>query len=130
VALGEEFWLSIFQKASLSGLCGMIFTFNPESTVRAEFIANTVKTVEAAGGTVEFVELTCPLPELKRRMGSMSRMQYKKLSSVPLFEELHAEGVFEVSYMPAPKVSIDTSENQPARAALEIARALDLMPAS
>jgi hypothetical protein len=130
VALREEFWLSIFQKASLSGLSGMIFTFNPESTVRAEFIANTVKTVEAAGGTVEFVELTCPLPELKRRMGSMSRMQYKKLSSVPLFEELHAEGVFEVSYMPAPKVSIDTSENQPARAALEIARALDLMPAS
>jgi len=30
--------------------------------------------------------------------------------------------------MPKPKLSIDTSDNQPARAALQIARALDLLP--
>jgi len=130
VELREQIWLSIFDQAARSGLTGMIFTFNPESSVRGEFIEKTVKTVEGAGGEVDFVELTSPLAELKRRMGSMSRLQYKKLTSVPLFEELHGEGVFDVSYMPAPRVSIDTSANQPARAALEIARALDLMPVS
>jgi hypothetical protein len=129
VALREEFWLSIFHQAAHTDLPGMIFTFNPESTVRPDFIANTVKTMAAANGEVDFVELTCPLPELKRRMGSLSRLQHKKLTSVPLFEELHGEGSFDVTYMPRPRISIDTSDNQPPRAALEIARALDLLPA-
>jgi hypothetical protein len=31
--------------------------------------------------------------------------------------------------MPAPRLSIDTGNNLPARAALQIARALELMPA-
>jgi hypothetical protein len=128
VALREEMWLSVFEQACRSGLPGMIFTFNPESTVRPAFISNTLTTVAAARGEVEFIELTCPLPELKRRMGSLSRLQYKKLTSVPLFEELHSEGTFDVSYMPAPRLSIDTSVNQPPRAALQIARALGLLP--
>jgi hypothetical protein len=128
VALREQFWLSVFDQACRSKLSGMIFTFNPESTVRPEFIENTVSTVSRAGGEVDFVELTCPVPELKRRMGSLSRHQYKKLTSVALFDELREEGVFEADYMPKPKLSIDTSLNQPARAALQIARALDLMP--
>jgi hypothetical protein len=128
VALREEFWLSIFDKACRSQLPGMIFTFAPESTVRPGFIGNVIKTVEAAGGEVDFIELTCPLPEVKRRMANLSRHQHKKLTSVPLFEQLHDEGSFAADYMPAPKLSIDTSVNQPARAALEIARALDLLP--
>ena len=129
VALREEMWLSIFEQACRAQLPGLIFTFAPEATVRPDFIANTRSTVAAAGGEVDFIELTCPLPELKRRMGSLSRMQYKKLPSVPLFEQLHEEGSFDASYMPRPKLSIDTSDNQPARAALQIARALNLLPA-
>ncbi|HUD15112.1 MAG TPA: AAA family ATPase [Terracidiphilus sp.] len=129
VALREEMWLSIFEQACRAQLPGLIFTFAPEATVRPDFIANTRSTVAAAGGEVDFIELTCPLPELKRRMGSLSRLQYKKLTSVPLFEQLHEEGSFDASYMPRPKLSIDTSDNQPARAALQIARALNLLPA-
>ena len=129
VALREEMWLSVFEQASRSQLPGLIFTFAPETTVRPAFIANTKSTVAAGGGEVDFIELTCPLPELKRRMGSLSRLQYKKLTSVPLFEQLHEEGSFDASYMPRPKISIDTSDNQPARAALQIARALNLLPA-
>jgi len=128
VALREEFWLSIFDQACRSQLPGLIFTFAPEATVRPEFITKTISTVTAAGSEVDFIELTCPLEELKRRMGSLSRLQYKKLTSVPLFEQLHDEGSFDASYMPTPRLSIDTCANQPARAALQIARALDLMP--
>jgi hypothetical protein len=128
VALREEFWLSIFEQACRSGLPGLIFTFAPEATVRPGFIDKLIGTVTGAGGEVDFIELTCPLPELKRRMGSLSRLQYKKLTSVPLFEQLHEEGSFDASYMPKPRLSIDTSVVQPARAALQIARALDLHP--
>ncbi len=129
VALREEIWLSVFHKACHSDLPGMIFTFAPEATVRPEFIGRTMSTVASAGGEVDFIELTCPLPELKRRMGGLSRLQYKKLTSVALFEQLHGEGSFDTSYMPEPKLSIDTGANQPARAALLIARTLDLLPA-
>jgi hypothetical protein len=130
VALREEFWLSIFEQACHSGLRGLIFTFAPEATVRSNFIEKLISTVTDAGGEVDFIELTCPLPELKRRMGSLSRLQYKKLTSVPLFEQLHREGSFDAAYMPQPKLSIDTSLVQPARAVLQIARALDLLPSA
>jgi len=106
----------------------MIFTFNPESTVRPVFISNTLVTIAASGGDVDFIELTCPLPELKRRMGSLTRLQFKRLTSAALFEELHSEGTFDVSYMPKPRMSICTSVDQPPRVALQIARELNLMP--
>lgn len=128
VALREQIWLSVFDEACKSELPGMIFTFNPESTVRPDFIEKTKTVVTAAGGEVDFIELTVPLDELKRRLGSKSRHQHKKLTSVEFFEELHDQGTFDVSYMPEPKLSVDTGENQPSRAALLIARALDLLP--
>jgi len=98
--------------------------------VRAEFIEKTKSVVSNAGGEVDFVELTAPIAEIKHRIGSKSRHQHKKLTSVQFFEELHGNGAFDVSYMPAPRLSIDTSQNQPSRAALLIARALDLLPAA
>jgi hypothetical protein len=128
VALREEMWLSIFDQACRSQLPGMIFTFAPEATVRPVFIDKAISTVAAAGAELDFIELTCPLPELKRRMGGLSRLQYRKLTSVPLFEQLYGEGSFDASYMPTPKLSIDTSLGSPARAALQIARALELLP--
>ncbi len=128
VELREEMWLSVFDQACRSRLPGLIFTFAPEATVRPDFIVKVQSTVAAAGGEVDFLELTCPLSELKRRMGSLSRLQYGKLTSVPLFEQLHQEGSFDASYLPAPKLSFDTSISQPARAALQIARTLNLLP--
>jgi hypothetical protein len=63
---------------------------------------------------------------LKRRIQNPSRLEYKKLSSVERFEQLHADGSFSAFAMPEPRVSIDTSSCTPARAALEITRTLEL----
>jgi AAA domain len=126
VELRELVWLSMFRQAAASQLPGLIFTFAPEATVRPQFIPDTLKSIGDAGGVVDFVELTCPVEELKRRIMEPSRLQYKKLSSVVLFDQLRAEGVFETLAMPEPRVSIDTSTCTPARAALEIARGLGL----
>ncbi len=126
VELREQIWLSVFEQACRSHLPGLIFTFAPEGTVRPGFIGEAQSTVEREGGEVHFVELVCPLEELKRRIDSPSRLAYQKLSSVSLFEQLYADGVFDASNMPEPALSIDTSLYAPNEAAMEIMRTLDL----
>jgi hypothetical protein len=124
VELRENIWLSVFEQACRIGLPGLIFTFAPEGTVRPAFIDQVRSTVAREGGEVDFVELVCPLAELKRRIGNPSRLTYQKLSSVSVFEQLHAEGAFHALDLPKPRLSIDTSFYTPAQAAVEIARAL------
>ncbi len=126
VELREEIWLSVFRQAAEQEAPGLIFTFAPEATVRLSFISSTVKTIADSGGALDFVELTCPVAELKRRISHPARLQFKKLTSVALFERLHADGSFSDFAMPEPRISLDTSVRSPARAALEIARALEL----
>lgn len=125
VELREQIWLSVVRAACREGVAGLIFTFAPEKTVRPEFIGNLAETVKAEGGTVDFVELTCPIPELKRRLHSVSRQQFKKLTSVEVFEQLHAGGNLELP-MPKTLPSIDTSSCSAAEAAGQIALALAL----
>ncbi len=127
VQLREEIWLSFFAEACRGRLPGLIFTFAPERTVRPEFIQNTLRVIGEAGGEVEFVELVCPLAELKARIDSPSRLRYQKLTSLSLFEELHAAGTFDNSAMPNPRLTLDTSLSTPAEAALKIARSLQLL---
>jgi len=122
VALREQIWLSVFESACQSQLPGLIFTFAPESTVRPEFISNTIEAVTRNCGTMYFVELTCPFQELKQRIENPSRARYQKLASLSLFEKLHSEGTFEAFRMPKPAISIDTSLHTPAEAAAIIAR--------
>jgi hypothetical protein len=64
--------------------------------------------------------------ELKARMENASRLEYGKLASVSLFEQLHADGIFDALAMPEAAVVIDTSEYAPDAAAAAIARALRL----
>ncbi len=126
VELREDIWLSVFEQACRSGLPGLIFTFAPEGTVRPGFICEVLTTVGRGGGQVEFVELVCPVAELKRRIVNPSRLQYRKLNSVSLFEQVHASEGFDTAYMPQPALSIDTSVCTPTQAAREIMRALKL----
>jgi hypothetical protein len=126
VELREQIWLSVFDQACRSRLEGMIFTFNPETSVRPGFVAQTIETVSAGGGEVIFVELVCPLEELKQRIGSPSRLNYRKLSSLSLFETLQAAGEFDTAHMPPPALTIDTSRNSPLEAATQICDTLHL----
>lgn len=126
VELREQIWLSVFGRAAHSNLPGLIFTFAPERTVRPTFLDEAQRVIADAGGAIDFVELTCPLAEIKRRIAAPSRNQQGKLTSLALFEQLYADGVFDAPQMPAPAVTIDTSTCTPAEAAAQIARALKL----
>jgi hypothetical protein len=121
VELREQIWLSVFDQACREQLPGLIFTFAPEATVRPEFIDRAVAAIAGANGEVIFVELVCPLAELKQRMDSPSRQEFGKLTSVPLFEQLAAGGSFDALKMPAPSMTIDTSLHSPRQAAIQIA---------
>jgi hypothetical protein len=126
VQLREEIWLSDFAQACRSGLGGLIFTFAPESTVRPAFVDETIKIVTDAGGEVDFVELACPIEELKRRIDSPSRREFGKLTSADMFDQLHTGGIFDWAHMPDPRVTIDTSLHTPAEAAVLITKTLGL----
>jgi hypothetical protein len=127
VTLREQIWLSVVEAACESGLPGLIFTFAPERTVREGFIAALRAVMEAKAGEIEFVALTCPLPELMARMENESRRRYGKLASVSLFEQLHADGVFDPFPMPEPAVTIDTGAHSAKAAAVAIAQELMLI---
>src|ERR1700729_2766643 len=85
VELREDIWLKVFEQACHSQMPGLIFTFAPEGTVRPGFIDEVKSRVAREGGEVDFVELVCPLAELKRRIDSPSRLAFQKLASVSLF---------------------------------------------
>jgi hypothetical protein len=121
VELRESIWLSVFDQACKAGLPGLIFTFAPERTVRPDFIANAVNTVESQGGEVVFVELTCDQGELRRRLNAPSRQDCGKLTSLQLFDELTKAGAFSSPTLPMPRLSVDTGSCSPTDAARKIA---------
>jgi hypothetical protein len=124
VELRERIWLSVFEHACRARLPGLIFTFNPEATVRQFFIDEVLRVIGGNGGEVIFVEMVCPIAVLKQRLDSASRLQHRKLTSVSLFEELLAASSFDAPRMPPPRISIDTSLCTPTQAAAGIARML------
>jgi hypothetical protein len=112
VSLREQIWLAAFAEAARSDL-SLIFTFNPERTVREEFIQNTIDVVESAGAQVVFVELTCSEAELERRMEEPSRKEFGKLASLDQYRSLKSAGAFEFPKLPS-EISIDATNQSPA----------------
>lgn len=126
IDLRETIWLSVFESAAASGLPGLIFTFNPENSVRQQFVENVVTTIEKHSGELIFIELTCSESELERRMDTPGRRQHKKLVSWQTFQDLRRQGIFDSPKMPRPRFSLDVSSLTPQQSALAIARELNL----
>jgi len=116
VLLREKIWLAAFQQAARNNL-SLIFTFNPERTVREQFIGEAIAAVESAGGEIVFVELICAEEELERRIENPSRREFGKLRSVEQYRNLKAAGAFQFPRLPE-GLSLDTTN----RAAVDTAR--------
>lgn len=124
VQLREQMWLSVFETAAREGQ-SLIFTFAPEATVRAAFIADTLAAVEGHGGRVRFVALTAEPAEQERRLTDESRAAFGKLRDVAFLRQLEAQGAMD--YPPiASELTIDTGGHAPAQSARLIAEGLDL----
>jgi len=124
--LREQIWLSLIEAAAASNIAGLIFTFNPENSVRQGFIDAVQSVIAKRGGTVEFVEIFCDDATLETRMDTPKRREMRKLLSVELFRGLRSEGVFESPRMPAPQLRVDTTRQSPRESALQIIGSLVL----
>jgi chloramphenicol 3-O-phosphotransferase len=111
ILLREQIWLTVFRTAAQQNI-SLIFTFNPERSVRTEFIQDAIDAVEAAAGRLVFIELTCATEEIERRIESPSRGDFGKLNSVELYQELQQRGVFEFPKLPD-GLSFDTTTKSP-----------------
>ena len=123
ILLREQIWLAAFAEAARNNV-SLIFTFNPERTVRERFVQETIDVVEAAGGQVIFVELTCAEEELERRIEDASRKEFGKLASVEQYRSLQDAGAFQFPKLPN-GLSLDTTNLQPAESAQLISEYLD-----
>lgn len=126
ITLRERIWLAVFREAAQRKV-SLIFTFNPESTVRAGFIRETIDTVESEGGSVVFVELTCAPDELERRIESPSRSRFGKLRSLAQYRELQQAGAFAFPTLPDSGLSLDTTQQAPEATARLIGELLTLV---
>lgn len=111
VLLREEIWLAAFGEAARQQV-SLIFTFNPEGTVRERFIQDAITAVESAGGKIFFIELTCAEAELERRIGDTSRKEFGKLTSVEQYRSLKDAGAFQFPKLPQ-GMSLDTTNQSP-----------------
>lgn len=118
VKLRELIWLSVFQEAAKHDV-SLIFTFAPERTVRPSFIQDTITTIEARGGVVHFVRLTCAAGQIEQRLASPSRAEFGKLQSLDQYQALTRAGAFDYPEVPA-VLTIDTGVVSPREAAVTI----------
>lgn len=126
VALREQIWLAVIRRALADRLPGLIFTFNPESSVPQRFIDELFAEIPAAGGKIASVALTAPEPEIERRLASASRQHHRKLVDLDLYRRLRANGVLASPTIPRTDLTIDTDRHPPAAAAANIAAYLRL----
>lgn len=112
IRLREQIWLAAFSEAARDDV-SLIFTFNPERTVRERFVQDAIDVVESAGGMVVFVELTCAEDELERRIEDASRREFGKLGSVEQYLTLKSAGAFQFPRLPN-GISLDTTNKSPA----------------
>ncbi|MDQ2920651.1 MAG: AAA family ATPase [Acidobacteriota bacterium] len=112
ILLREQIWLAAFTEAARQKV-SLIFTFNPERTVRQRFIQDAIDVVGSAGGKIIFVELTCAEEELERRIKDVSRKEFGKLASVEQYRSLKDAGAFHFPKLPD-GISLDTTDQLPA----------------
>lgn len=125
IALRETMWMDVFRAAAAEGR-SLIFTFHPEASVAPDFPARVVALVEAAGGRVDFVALSCAPEIVEARIDAPSRRASGKLTSPALYRELEVKGAFAYPPLPAARVAIDSGTLGPADAAERIRAALGL----
>lgn len=120
IDLRETLWLAVFERAALTHIPGLIFTFVPEYTVRPQFIPNLIEIATRTHIEIHTIEVTCPITEIKRRLGNPSRRPFQKLNSMELFDALQSSGALSSVPMPAPDLTLDTSRFTPQEAAQQI----------
>jgi hypothetical protein len=119
VQLREEFWLRVFDEAARAGT-SLIFTFAPEPTVSPDFPQRARELVARSGGETRFVALAVDPRAQEERLLAADRAAFGKMRSVELLRSLRADFARCLAQMPAPDLTIDTTDTPPGEAAQRI----------
>lgn len=121
-----RFRREVFAEAAASGV-DLIFTFvyTDVGDGGAE-VREMIEPVEAAGGRVHLVKLTCARDELLRRVAEPSRRSYRNLNDPARLAEVLAEREVTRPLPFGQSLELDTSDLAPREAAARIAAHYDL----
>jgi hypothetical protein len=119
----------VFATAAREGV-SLVFTNVYEHPHDLPIAERRFEIVEAAGGRVCLVQITCGLDELERRLPSPGRSALQELTDVEVFRANH-QGRDVFSPIPGREsLVIDTTDLSPADAAMRIIRHYNLPEAS
>ena len=123
VLLREDLWLRVFKQCAVAGK-SLIFTFNPEQTVRPSLIDEIVDLFKQQGARTLFINLTCSNATCRKRLNEPSRQAFGKLKDSALFDQLQQAGAFRFDYAFQPATIINTDTVTPKEACQLIIRTL------
>jgi hypothetical protein len=124
--LRERFWLDVLGRAAEEGLPGVIFTLVFEPTVLPGFYERLVQRVQANGGIVQPVQLSCSNEENARRVVQPDRRSYMKEMNVDFLRAALERGDYNPPSDLQGNVMLDTTNLGPQEAAKLIVIRLDL----
>ena len=125
IRIREWAWTEVLREAVHANR-SLVFTFEPQATIRSSFVSHACVIIERLGGEIVFIELVCPQPVIETRIENPDRRALGKLASLPEYRQLRDQGAFEFRQMPTPRVKIDTSECSSTEAARRIVALLDI----
>lgn len=120
VRLREQFWMDTFAAAITDGR-SLIFTYQPESSVAADFPDRVRTLVEAAGGRITFVHLHLSREGQIERIANTDRANFGKLRDLDILKANLDQFEACTDAMPTADIRIDTAQAAPDRAAEMIA---------
>ena len=118
--LFHAIWPMVIRRAAEENVAGLITTFVFTRPLQAEMIHDVADAIESGGGEVMFVELRCDRSELERRLVSPSRRHFRKLTSVPILNQLLDRGDLAIPDLPGVPLIVDNTALDPAQAARRI----------
>lgn len=120
VRLRERLWLDLITEGLGAGR-DILFTFAPEPSVPVDFLPRLIDLARSSGAEVDLVALTIDPSEQERRLTDPGRAAFGKLRDLDLFRSIRGDLDRSAASMPAPDLTIDTSEMTPDQAAARIA---------
>ncbi len=122
IELRNRVWPMVIEQAVADGLPGLVTTMVFERSLPDDLVPGVRDYVVEAAGAVRFVELVCDKTENERRLQSVERARYRKITSVDLFNRILESGHFTTPAGLGDTLTLDTTDLSARQAAERIVK--------
>ena len=123
----DRAWRTGLRERLRAGGRGVVFTFNPESSVPQEFVDWVFQELPGeTNSALHSIELTATEAAIEVRLASAQRKTFRKLTDLALYRFLRDSGAFATPVVPRVDLRIDTEICTPTEAAQAIAAKFNL----